>query len=326
MKKCQRCGASFKTSMKIDGKKRSLSSRKLCLDCSPFGSHNTTPGGIPGGRPVGGDKICCDCGNPFPKHVGFYFDTTNQCLRSICKQCVTKRTLAKNRAMKRRMVEYKGGKCVICGYNRNPAGFDFHHTDPTKKDLALGKMRNRSFDKIKQELDKCILVCATCHREIHYPMEENWVWMPDGLHRKKWRLSNPCRTQNWKLECQMVYITKNVTTIEFLVWFSILIWKTIGDPKGSGAIITRSGCWLQLHRCGKRVRLLAADKNPDVCSLKFLSRECLEARFATARWLFVSPPLVHLIILAKECLDWMQDGTTLLFGSTSPGATPGLDT
>lgn len=76
----------------------------------------------------------------------------------------------KRQALRERALAYKGGKCQICGYNRSYAALDFHHLDPMEKDFAISS-RMTSFEGIKLELDKCVLVCATCHREIH-----------DGLH------------------------------------------------------------------------------------------------------------------------------------------------
>ena len=70
-------------------------------------------------------------------------------------------------------VLYKGGKCAVCGikYNgENGAIFDFHHINPKEKDFNISTLfRNCSTipDKIWRELDKCILVCSNCHRQIH---------------------------------------------------------------------------------------------------------------------------------------------------------------
>ena len=65
-------------------------------------------------------------------------------------------------------IQYKSGKCCICGYNRYIGALEFHHLGPNQKDFGIGsKGYTRSFDKVKKELDKCICVCANCHREIH---------------------------------------------------------------------------------------------------------------------------------------------------------------
>lgn len=71
--------------------------------------------------------------------------------------------------IKLKCVEYKGGQCEKCGYNKCIDVLEFHHLDPTKKDFGIAsKGHVKSWDNIKKELDKCIMVCANCHREIHY--------------------------------------------------------------------------------------------------------------------------------------------------------------
>ena len=61
-----------------------------------------------------------------------------------------------------------GGKCVFCGYSRDLQALDFHHVDEKSKKFGLSERGlTRSWEKISAELDKCILVCANCHREIH---------------------------------------------------------------------------------------------------------------------------------------------------------------
>lgn len=69
-------------------------------------------------------------------------------------------------------IEYKGGKCQICGYDKCKSSLAFHHLDPSQKDFNISKL-NRSFEKIKSELDKCILVCSNCHGEIHEGLHTN---------------------------------------------------------------------------------------------------------------------------------------------------------
>ncbi len=66
---------------------------------------------------------------------------------------------------KRKLVEYKGGKCIKCGYDKCIAALVFHHRDPSKKDFQISG-RTMAFEKMKKEADKCDLVCANCHAEI----------------------------------------------------------------------------------------------------------------------------------------------------------------
>jgi deoxycytidylate deaminase len=80
-----------------------------------------------------------------------------------------KRAVAKRRRkLKAMVVQYKGGKCILCGYNKCIQAFDLHHKEDSKKEFGLStRGLTRSWEKTKKEADKCILVCANCHREIH---------------------------------------------------------------------------------------------------------------------------------------------------------------
>lgn len=70
--------------------------------------------------------------------------------------------------IKEELVNYKGGKCEICGYNKCIAALDFHHLDPKEKDFGIAQSSSyKNMNILKSEIDKCILVCANCHREIH---------------------------------------------------------------------------------------------------------------------------------------------------------------
>lgn len=72
---------------------------------------------------------------------------------------------------KKKLVEYKGGKCQNCGYNKSIWALQFHHIDPFEKDFTISGS-SFSFEKIKTEADKCVLVCANCHVEIHQELKE----------------------------------------------------------------------------------------------------------------------------------------------------------
>ncbi len=68
--------------------------------------------------------------------------------------------------LRQRAIAYKGGKCQICGYDKSPAAFDFHHPDPREKEFSVSS-RMTSWGAIVRELDKCVLLCSRCHREVH---------------------------------------------------------------------------------------------------------------------------------------------------------------
>jgi hypothetical protein len=106
-------------------------------------------------------KLCKKHGETM--HV---IDSTKK--RYRCRKCRVDAVDKRRRLLKQKAVEYKGNSCINCGYNKCLAALEFHHIDPTQKDFALSNDgHTRSWEEIKNELDKCILVCANCHREIH---------------------------------------------------------------------------------------------------------------------------------------------------------------
>lgn len=70
------------------------------------------------------------------------------------------------RRLKEQAVAYKGGKCHFCGYCSYNGSLHFHHIDDSVKSFTISG-KSISFDRLKPELDKCILVCSNCHGEIH---------------------------------------------------------------------------------------------------------------------------------------------------------------
>ncbi len=65
-------------------------------------------------------------------------------------------------------IAYGGGKCQICGYKKSVRALTFHHRNPSDKDFGLSdRGLTRSWEKTKRELDKCVLLCANCHGEVH---------------------------------------------------------------------------------------------------------------------------------------------------------------
>jgi transposase len=74
----------------------------------------------------------------------------------------------KRSELKIKAVAYMGGACKLCGYNRCNRALDFHHIDSDSKDFSIsGVNMSFNFEKIKPELDKCILLCRNCHAEVH---------------------------------------------------------------------------------------------------------------------------------------------------------------
>lgn len=74
--------------------------------------------------------------------------------------------------MKLKAIDYLGGKCNKCSYNHYYGALEFHHLNPAEKEYQWDKLRRRTWDVIKSELDKCVLLCANCHRETHAELLE----------------------------------------------------------------------------------------------------------------------------------------------------------
>lgn len=90
--------------------------------------------------------------------------------RYICKMCDKERILGIQNTQKQKWVDYKGGKCQKCGYNKCLAALEFHHRDPLQKKFALSgyRLTKSRESEIIEELEKCDLLCSNCHREVEY--------------------------------------------------------------------------------------------------------------------------------------------------------------
>ena len=84
------------------------------------------------------------------------------------REYLIKAVSKRRKKLKGMALEYKGGKCISCGYNRCVSALDFHHIDASTKEFGVSlDGLTRSWERTRKELDKCVLVCANCHREIH---------------------------------------------------------------------------------------------------------------------------------------------------------------
>lgn len=89
------------------------------------------------------------------------------------KERLVKLAMIRNAGYRKRNQEYvnkikveKG--CYICGYNKCPEALDFHHKDDNKES-GIADLRKQGYAvaKIQEEIEKCIVICANCHRELH---------------------------------------------------------------------------------------------------------------------------------------------------------------
>ena len=126
-------------------------------------------------------KLCPTCkeDKPFTLHA------------TSCRSCATKRSKehyakvkgdpelkakrrqqvnTQNRARKQQAIQYLGGCCADCKQVYHDSVYDFHHVDVASKEGNPSKFIAGSWDKAKEELDKCVLLCSNCHRLRHFGM------------------------------------------------------------------------------------------------------------------------------------------------------------
>jgi hypothetical protein len=99
------------------------------------------------------DKICVDCGKPTDAKGGFM-------------RCKTHYKIYKKQTLKAKFVDMLGGCCSVCKGKFPLAVYDFHHLENKKDDIA-SMFNYSSEEKIAEEVKKCILLCANCHRITH---------------------------------------------------------------------------------------------------------------------------------------------------------------
>jgi 5-methylcytosine-specific restriction endonuclease McrA len=124
------------------------------------------------------------------------------------RQSLIKAVSKRRRKIKQMSIEYKGGKCQVCGYCKYQGALELHHLDPSTKGFGIGdKGYTRSWEKVKTELDKCILLCANCHREVaagivQLPCEskvENEVNSVNPTYKQAGNTEPSFDISNWKI-------------------------------------------------------------------------------------------------------------------------------
>jgi hypothetical protein len=93
------------------------------------------------------------------------------CYHNYCKKCFSKDNFLKKLNFKKKALEYKNSCCEFCGYDKDITALDFHHLDPSQKEISPSNLHYKSWDYAKQELDKCIVLCSNCHREEHFRLD-----------------------------------------------------------------------------------------------------------------------------------------------------------
>ena len=88
--------------------------------------------------------------------------------RSRCKKCQVEAVQKRRFKVKQMAVDLFSGKCEDCKTSYPNCVFEFHHLDPNEKDFSIShKGYTLSWERVKAELAKCVMLCANCHRIRH---------------------------------------------------------------------------------------------------------------------------------------------------------------
>lgn len=153
---CKNCGERIPERVKVGNKEYTLHHRSYCLNCNPLNERRFWGGKRvePGKRRERKSFVCKSCGK----------NDVNRSRNNECSTCRSKKTRT---ARKAKAVEYLGGKCKICEYDKCLGALDFHHVDPKEKEFNLSNNWEKSWEFIEKELKKCVLLCCRCHAEVH---------------------------------------------------------------------------------------------------------------------------------------------------------------
>ena len=138
-------------------------------------------------------KKCKNCGE-FKLFSEFYKSIKSKDgLQSYCKECSRKHSKkfhSKNPEYNRnyrldhteyfediydtnmeKSIEYLGGTCFMCGCTNKP--WEIHHIVPRDQDKpTIASLLTCKWDVIKLELDRCVLLCRSCHKSLHVKIRE----------------------------------------------------------------------------------------------------------------------------------------------------------
>lgn len=151
MPTCKNCSKHFPYKVTIDKKQYDLGTRSYCLECSPFGSKN--------GYELRKKKNS----KPDEKTCPICYKSFSYTKNNVCSSC---RNFHNRFIKKIKCIEYKGGKCIQCGIT-DPDMLAFHHRNEDDKSFIISWNRQKTWDKLKLELDKCDLLCMNCHTKLH---------------------------------------------------------------------------------------------------------------------------------------------------------------
>lgn len=110
--------------------------------------------------PNGKRMRVCPCGETDPSK--FYGKKMN-----ICSKCHSEYNRMRAQENRRKLLDYFGGKCLNCGYDNYSSALATHHLDPDVKDEHFRGCYGWAWERLKKEIQSCIMLCKNCHSAIH---------------------------------------------------------------------------------------------------------------------------------------------------------------
>ena len=128
-------------------------------------------------------KQCSICGLEKPLADFAFRNKTKGTYRANCRKCQSTYASRRYYFNKEILDKTKEGKsCVRCGYSECVEALDYHHIDPTtKKDTVARLLTHYNVEDGLKEIEKCVLLCANCHRLYHFLEKKEGITLEDFI-------------------------------------------------------------------------------------------------------------------------------------------------
>jgi len=148
---CKECGGHF----------RGRSKRVYCSDACKY-RHKYPPKG----NHIKYGRVCANCGKTYDGPRNKY--CSDECFAAVCSGQWQDGKARRRKKKRDIIVAAKNRPCQDCGGKFPHYVMDLHHRDPSDKDFTLSSSMGKSIPAILDEIEKCDVLCANCHRERHH--------------------------------------------------------------------------------------------------------------------------------------------------------------
>lgn len=114
---------------------------------------------------------CTDCKIEISSINAYKKNDKNE-LNSRCKKCFNKYCAERWKKRKQIIIEERDGICYDCKCSFHYSIFEFHHLEPSQKEFNWSTAKKLTEEKMRKELEKCVMLCANCHRLRHWKVDK----------------------------------------------------------------------------------------------------------------------------------------------------------